>query len=157
MLRSLGSVGAVAAAPGQGWCWTGPANTACPGPPAPLVPAVTCRAVEGPPAPAFRASLLRAERRERPRSQHEHPQGLQHLGHRLPGGERGVGQGWAPRGSLCWVVVASPRRVCLLQLPTVHHPLRGSRTLGFWLSVLCVFPPKKGLSPLAGCRVGCGP
>lgn len=98
MLRSLGSVGAVAAAPGQGWCWTGPANTACPGPPAPLVPAVTCRAVEGPPAPAFRASLLRAERRERPRSQHEHPQGLQHLGHRLPGGERGVGRRWGRAG-----------------------------------------------------------
>lgn len=54
--------------------------------------------------PSPRASLRRAERWERPRSQHEHPQGLQHLGHRLPGGERRRrGSGGCPRGvSVRW-------------------------------------------------------
>lgn len=147
VLRSLGSVGAVAAAPGQGWCWTGPANTACPGPPAPLVPAVTCRAVEGPPAPAFRASLLRAERRERPRSQHEHPQGLQHLGHRLPGGERGVGRRWGragrPGGPFAgWL--SPPHAGCAFcSFPPCIIRCVVPVCLGFG-SLCCLTPQKKG-------------
>lgn len=76
----------------------GPAEPACSGPPVPLVPAVTCRAVAGPPGPSLRTSLRRAERRERPRSQHEHPQGLQHLGDRIPGGERRRGGSGPRRG-----------------------------------------------------------
>ncbi|XP_068773818.1 SH3 domain-binding glutamic acid-rich-like protein 3 [Struthio camelus] len=57
--------------PGQGRRRPGPTDAACPGPPAPLVPAVTCRAAAGPPAPflpSLRASVRWAARRERPRS-----------------------------------------------------------------------------------------
>lgn len=97
---------------------------ACPGPPVPLVPAVTCRAVAGPPVPSLRTSLRRAERRERPRSQHEHHQGLQHLGDRIPGGERRrgglrapAGQGGVSRGP------SSPGRASLLSRGAAKPPL----------------------------------
>lgn len=95
-----------------------------------------------PPSRAFPPSLRRAERWERPRSHHEHPQGLQHFGDRLPGGERRRAGLGAPGPLFPGVGVSLP---CSSEAPpalsSVSPPL-----LALYRPHLCPNPPLR-----AGC------